>query len=100
MDEVELKNRRVVAIDGGTATGKGRLISELSALLRLKGVPVIHLSTGSMYRAVAYLGLQKARGKDVATKLARLRGIRAESLLAAAHERRVELHGGEVWLDG
>lgn len=45
---VELKNLRVVAVDGGTATGKGRLIDELAQLLRLKGVPVIHISTGSI----------------------------------------------------
>jgi len=32
--KIELKNNRVVAVDGGTATGKGRLIEELAQLLR------------------------------------------------------------------
>ncbi|MDB5178753.1 MAG: cytidylate kinase [Patescibacteria group bacterium] len=109
--EVELTNSRVVAIDGGTATGKGRLIDELSQLLRLKGVPVIHLSTGSLYRAVAYAALGQVKGtlkgrrgkSEAELNKAALPGVRAmpaERLLELAHERHIEMHGGLVWIDG
>jgi cytidylate kinase len=100
MENIELKNRRVVAIDGGTATGKGRLISELSQAMRMRGVPVTHLSTGSLYRAVAYCGMEMARAKDLPVKLDRLGQMNPEKLLAEARRRGVEMHGGEVWLDG
>lgn len=92
---VELTNRRVVAVDGGTATGKGRLIEELSQLMRLKGIPVVHLSTGSLYRAVTYAALEQVRG-DVP----KARAMSPEQLMALAKERQVEMHGGVVWLDG
>ncbi|HEY2004655.1 MAG TPA: (d)CMP kinase [Candidatus Saccharimonadia bacterium] len=92
---LELTNRRVVAVDGGTATGKGRLIEELSQLVRLKGVPVVHLSTGSLYRAVTWAGLQEAKGR---VELVRQMG--AEQLMKLARERQVEMHGGVVWMDG
>jgi CMP/dCMP kinase len=100
MDDIELRNRRVVAIDGGTATGKGRLILELSQIMRLKGVPVVHLSTGSLYRAMAYCGMEKSRSKAVTAKLEQLRKLTAESLLEEARKRQVEMHGGVVWIDG
>jgi len=109
--KIELKNNRVVAVDGGTATGKGRLIEELAQLLRGKGVPVIHLSTGSVYRAFAYvaiedkaplvegkLGLTDAEINHKALELAREMG--AEELLALARNRQIEMHGGAVWIDG
>lgn len=92
---VELTNRRVVAVDGGTATGKGRLIDELSQLMRLKGVPVVHLSTGSLYRAVTWAALEKAKGQ-----VERVKQMGPERLLELAAERQVEMHGGVVWLDG
>ena len=92
---VELTNRRVVAVDGGTATGKGRLIDELSQLMRLKGVPVVHLSTGSLYRGVTRAGLDEAHGN-----VAKVRAMDAEQLMELARQRQVEMHGGVVWLDG
>jgi cytidylate kinase len=109
--EVTLKNLRVVAVDGGTATGKGRLIEELASLMRMKGVPVIHLSTGSIYRGVAYVAIEEARQMvlgvaDLAPdQLARkalefVKDMPAEKLLGLARERNIEMHGGEVWIDG
>jgi CMP/dCMP kinase len=97
---VELTNHRVVAVDGGTATGKGRLIDELAQLLRLKGVPVVHLSTGSIYRAVAWAAVEQVRGRDVAEKLERVRAMSDKKLLELAGARQVEMHGGLVWIDG
>jgi cytidylate kinase len=108
---VELTNHRIAAVDGGTATGKGRLIEELSQLLRLKGVPVLHLSTGSLYRAVGYIGLEytrtlikgkrlKAAEEVTAEALSLLRGVDAGRLLALAQKRQIEMHGGLVWIDG
>ena len=95
---VELTNHRVVAVDGGTATGKGRLIEELSQLMRLKGVPVIHLSTGSLYRAVAFTAMEHTR--KGAAGLDQVRKMSPEKLLELARARQVEMHGGVVWLDG
>ncbi len=107
---VELTNRRVVAIDGGTATGKGRLIDELSQLMRLKGIPVVHLSTGSLYRAVAYACLVdikrriSTRGRSDAqvthAALAALREMIPEKMLDLARARDVSMHGGVVWMGG
>src|SRR4051812_31591124 len=109
--EVTLKNLRVVAIDGGTATGKGRLIDELAQLMRAKGVPVIHLSTGSIYRAVAYVAIERAAelvlGRaDMAPAeishqaLEFVREMTPEQLLQLATDRRIEMRGGQVWIDG
>jgi cytidylate kinase len=109
--DVKLKNNRVVAIDGGTATGKGRLIEELAQLLRLKGVPVMHLSTGSIYRTLSYVAIDAASEKvpgrrDLsATELAHealefVKQMTPEELLELVNDRQVELHGGQVWLDG
>ncbi len=108
---VELKNNRVVAVDGGTATGKGRLIEELAQLLRQKGVPVVHASTGSIYRAVAYvaieavapevegkIGLSEAEINHKALDL--VREMDAERLLELAHAHQIEMHSGSVWIDG
>jgi len=100
MDEVVLTNTRVVAIDGGTATGKGRLIEELAKLLRSKGVAVIHLSTGSLYRAVAYAALESMGRERGAEALKALREMNPARLLAAAHKRQLEMHGGLAWMDG
>lgn len=108
--DVTLTNPRVVAIDGGTATGKGRLIDELSQLMRLKGIPVVHLSTGSLYRAVAYVCLMdikrriSTRGRSDAqvTKaaVAALREMRPEKMLELAQAKDVAMHGGVVWIGG
>lgn len=108
---VELHNLRVMAVDGGTATGKGRLIDELAAIMRLKGIPVIHVSTGSLYRAVALAAIDAASEQvparadmDAATlshaALEYVREMSAEKLLELAHARTIEMHGGEVWMDG
>ena len=108
---IELNNLRVVAVDGGTATGKGRLIDELAQLLRLKGVPVIHISTGSIYRAVALAAIEDASemvmGKAEMTQseinhdaLKRVREMTGDSLLELAQARQIEMHGGQVWIDG
>ena len=107
---VELINRRVVAIDGGTATGKGRLIDELSQLMRLKGIPVVHLSTGSLYRAVAYVSLMdikrriSTRGRTDAqithSALAALREMVPEKMMELAKKKDVSMHGGAVWIGG
>jgi cytidylate kinase len=110
-EQVALSNRRVVAVDGGTATGKGRLIEELSQVLRLKGVPVVHLSTGSLYRGVAWACLEAARRrvKDRRSKpetavlqeaLSLLRELSHEQMLELTQARQLEMHGGVVWLDG
>lgn len=109
--DVVLHNLRVVAVDGGTATGKGRLIEELAQLLRQKGIPVIHASTGSVYRAVAYVAIE-AVAPEVPEKLGLtdaeinhkaldlVREMSAEQLLELARERRIEMHNGQVWIDG
>jgi CMP/dCMP kinase len=96
--KVELTNHRVVAVDGGTATGKGRLIDELAQLLRLKGVPVVHLSTGSLYRAVAWAAMEHV-GKG-ASGLDKVRKMSAERLLELARKRQIGMHGGLAWVDG
>ncbi len=93
--DVELLNQRVVAVDGGTATGKGRLIEELAQLMRLKGVPVIHASTGSIYRAVAVAALEASRHDMV-----KVRKLTPKRLLEMAAKRQVAMHGGKVWMDG
>lgn len=109
--EVTLTNRRVVAIDGGTATGKSRLADELSRLLRSKGVPAIHLSTGSVYRAVSFLALRKARLRLRGTKgvseseilqqtVAAVKQMPVAELTELARLHNVELHGGLTWIDG
>ena len=109
--DIELKNLRVVAVDGGTATGKGRLIDELAQLLRLKGIPVIHASTGSIYRAVAFVAIEEAAemvvGRAAMTQreinhiaLELVREMQSEKLLELAKARHVEMHGGRVWIDG
>jgi cytidylate kinase len=109
--DVELTNSRVLAVDGGTATGKGRLVDELAQLLRRKGIPVIHLSTGSLFRAVAVAAIEherpKVRGrlkKSVAEVTAEalelLRGLSGLELVALAEARRVEMHNGAIWIDG
>jgi cytidylate kinase len=109
--DVALKNERVVAVDGGTATGKGRLIEELAAKLRANGVPVIHASTGSVYRAVAYVAIEsvlpKVSGKSGLSEaevnhkaLDLVSELSGERLLSLAAQRRIEMHGGQVWIDG
>ena len=97
---VALSNRRVVAVDGGTATGKGRLIEELSQLLRLKGVPVVHLSTGSLYRAVAWACMDAVSSKSIESKLDRVRIMPPEKIIECAQKRHLEMHSGAVWLNG
>jgi cytidylate kinase len=109
--EVQLTNTRVVAVDGGTATGKSRLVEELATLLRLKGVPVVHVSSGHLYRAVAYVALDWARtripgkrtktpGEVTKAALAQVRTLEADRILELARQRQIEMHGGVVWLDG
>ncbi|HEX3082009.1 MAG TPA: (d)CMP kinase [Candidatus Saccharimonadia bacterium] len=107
---VELKNKRVVAVDGGTATGKGRLIEELAQLLRGKGVPVIHISTGSVFRALSYLAIE-LKAPDVPEKLGLtdaeinhkaldlIRDMSADELMALARNHLIEMHNGHVWID-
>ena len=108
---IELHNRRVVAVDGGTATGKGLLIDLLAQLLRLKGVPVVHASTGSLYRAVAYAAISElvarlpaAQQADAVkashTALERLRELGPAELMELVVARHIEMHGGQVWIDG
>jgi cytidylate kinase len=108
---VELSNHRVVAVDGGTATGKGRLVDELSQLMRLKGIPVVHLSTGSLYRAVALAVMDAMRGhvkgkrgKTVAEvngeALELARELDPDKFVELARPRQIEMHGGAVWMDG
>lgn len=108
---IELTNLRVVAVDGGTATGKGRLIMELASLMRSKGVPVIHLSTGSLYRAVTYVSLQltrtqvsarrtKSESEILAGSVALLRETDEKKMLSLAIDRHIEMHSGAVWIDG
>jgi cytidylate kinase len=109
--DIELKNHRVVAIDGGTATGKGRLIDELAQLLRLKGIPVVHLSTGSVYRAIAYVAIQNAsemvlgRADLSPTEIRHkaldfVREMTPEELLKLAQDNQIQMHGGQVWIAG
>jgi len=108
---VALKNQRVVAVDGGTATGKGRLIDELAQLLRSKDVPVIHVSTGSVFRALAYLAIRREAPKvpdqeDLSEAevshlaLDLIRDMSAEELMALARNHMIEMHDGHVWIDG
>ena len=109
--DIELINQRVVAVDGGTATGKGRLIEELAVLLRKNGVPVIHASTGSIYRAIAYAAIESVAPEvpgNVGLSLAEVnhkaldlvREMTGAQLLDLALARQVEMHGGQVWIDG
>jgi cytidylate kinase len=108
---IELTNTRVVAVDGSTATGKGRLMEELSQLLRTRGIPVIHISTGSLYRAVAEVALEEARlrvkgrhrkseSEVTAEALQLIRDMSAERLLELAGGAHIEMHGGVVWIAG
>jgi len=109
--KLELKNLRVVAVDGGTATGKGRLIEELAQFLRANGVSVIHVSTGSVFRALAYLAIEKM-APEVPEKLGLtdaevnhkaldlIREMSSEELMALARGHLVEMHNGQVWIDG
>lgn len=109
--DIELHNLRVVAVDGGTATGKGRLIDELAQFLRLKGVPVIHASTGSIYRAVALVAIEEAAEMVIGrsdmtiseinhTALELVRDMPPAKLLELAGQRQVQMHGGQMWIDG
>jgi cytidylate kinase len=92
---VELTNLRVVAIDGGTGTGKSRLGTELAQLLRTKGVPALFVSTGHLYRAVGYVALQQAKGDA-----ARVRIMTEPQMVALARKHDLQMHGGVVWIDG
>jgi cytidylate kinase len=107
----ELSNRRVVAVDGGAATGKGRLITELAGLMRSKGVAVIHLSTGSIYRAITYVSLEYTRrhikhkslyseAEILSQSVALLKDLPDTTMLELARDRQIEMHSGMVWLDG
>jgi cytidylate kinase len=107
----QLTNHRVVAVDGGTATGKGRLITELAALLRSKGIPVVHISSGDLYRAATYVSLVYTRDRIPAKRamsdveilhesVAALRDVPVERVLELVREHSMEMHGGVVWLDG
>lgn len=99
--DVALTNQRVVAIDGGAATGKGRLIEELSNLLRLKGVPALHISSGDLYRAVTWLALQQSGKKDPQEAVAWAKAhLDVGDLMKLAREHQVEMHGGVAWCDG
>lgn len=98
--DIELTNNRVVAIDGGAATGKSRLIEELANLMRLKGVPVLHISSGHLYRAVTYVALRSVRRREVADAVAAVHKMSVERLLELAHEHDIEMHGGLAWIDG
>lgn len=105
-----MNNARVITVDGGVATGKSRLVSELAQLLRLKGYGVVHVSSGHIYRAVAVVALEMVRP--------RVNGRRGQTeaqinkacfdlfkkmdmavILEAVRHRELALHGGEVWLD-
>jgi cytidylate kinase len=110
-EQTQLINRRVVAVDGGTATGKGRLITELASLMRSKGTAVIHLSTGSLYRAVTYVSLQHTRQQVKGRRLldasevleqavSLLHDLPVAYMLELARERQIEMHGGVVWSEG
>ena len=48
-----MQKRKVIAIDGLSATGKSTLAKELA-----KKIGFVHLSTGALYRAVAYVTLK------------------------------------------
>src|SRR5690349_22827825 len=95
-----LTNTRVVAVDGGTATGKSRLVGELAGLLRRKGVPVLHVSSGHLYRAVAWVALKATGQTELAAAVRQARQMSEAQLLELAGEHRVEMHGGLVWIDG
>lgn len=104
---VELVNNRVVAIDGGTGTGKSRLGDELAQLLRRKGVPALFISTGYLYRAVTWVvlqdGLNKARRHPVAERLNEavklVRAMDEPVMVAAAEHHQIAMHVGQVWID-
>lgn len=49
----------VVAIDGPAGTGKSSVTKRLADVLHF-----VHIDTGALYRAVAYLALQKTRDRD------------------------------------
>lgn len=102
--DVELTNLRVVTVDGGTATGKSRLVEELASLLRLKGIPVIHVSSGHLYRAAAFLALEYVRAEwpDATNEeiAASVRTMDAQACLDLMRTHLVEMHNGAVWIDG
>ncbi len=99
--DVELTNIRVVAVDGGTATGKSRLVEELAGLLRRKGVPALHVSSGHLYRAVTYLALKSSRKRDPKEAAVWVREHTNEhSLVKLAIKHQVQMHGGLAWIDG
>lgn len=103
---VSLVNNRVVAIDGGTGTGKSRLGEELAQHLRRKGVPALFISTGYLYRAVTWVVLQEALGKvrgpkaqkvDAAVKL--VRAMDEMVMVHAAQRHQIAMHIGQVYID-
>lgn len=98
--EVNLTNRRVVAVDGGTATGKSRLVEELANVLRLHGVPVLHVSSGHLYRVVAYAALRHTGCEEVEEAVKRVHGMEVETLLMLAARHGLEMHNGLAWIDG
>jgi cytidylate kinase len=98
--EIKLTNPRVVAIDGGVATGKSRLVEELAGLMRRKGVPVLHVSSGHLYRAVTYAAIRHTRRKDVKEAVAQVHNMPLKRLLDLAKQHRIEMHNGQAWLDG
>jgi cytidylate kinase len=106
---IELTNRRVVAIDGGTGTGKSRLGYELAQLLRTKGVPALFISTGYLYRAVTFAVLEAAlaqaqrrrvrQGERLDWAIDRVRQLGEADMVAAIDNHSIAMHGGQVWLD-
>ncbi|QQR51807.1 (d)CMP kinase [bacterium] len=106
---IELRNNRILAIDGGTGTGKSRLGSELAQLLRTKGVPALFISTGYLYRAVAWVMLESAQAQAARRRVKivdrlewAIREVRESSendMMAAIAHHQIDMHGGQVWID-
>ncbi|HEY6736856.1 MAG TPA: (d)CMP kinase [Candidatus Saccharimonadia bacterium] len=105
---VDLVNNRIVAIDGGTGTGKSRLGDELAQLLRRKGVPALFISTGYLYRAVTWVVLQEALARlpkrlaaneRLAAAVRAVRAMDEPTMVAASERHQIAMHRGQVWID-
>lgn len=80
----------IITIDGPAGAGKSTVARRLAEeLTRQGGEPFEYLDTGSMYRAVALLGLR--RGVD---------WNRPEELESLAEKASVEIRGGRTFLNG
>lgn len=62
-------NRLVITIDGGPRTGKTKTASEVAGRMRKLGIPFLAVSTGLLYRAVAFRAMEENVISEEAVRL-------------------------------